>query len=199
MEQQLLMPKATAVWLIENTSLTFDQIARFTGMHVLEVQGIADGEVAIGMVALDPVTNGQLSKSEIERCQADPTASLQMVKRDIPMPLSRTKGPHYTPVTKRADKPDGIAWLIKYHPELSDPQICRLIGTTKPTVNQIRDRTHRNSANIKARSPVLLGLCKYEELDEAIKKAQKGRPPEELENRPEPPSPYDSDPILDAH
>lgn len=169
---QPLMPKATAVWLIENTTLSFEQIAEFCGLHALEVQAIADGEVASGMVGLDPVANGQVAKEEITRCEADPDAKLKMLHQTLPAPAVRTKGPRYTPVTKRGDKPDGIAWLLKTHPELSDAQISRLIGTTKPTIAAIRDRTHWNSPNIKPRHPAQLGLCSQRELDEAIGQAQ---------------------------
>ena len=168
-----LMPKATAVWLINNTALTFDQIAEFCGLHPLEVQGIADGEVAVGMVGLDPVANGQVTQAEIDRCVQDPAARLQMAKRDIPMPATRTKGPRYTPVSKRQDKPDAIAWLLRHHPELADSQIARLIGTTKPTIQAIRDRTHWNAPNIRPKDPVLLGLCSQTDLNSAVEKARR--------------------------
>jgi hypothetical protein len=168
-----LMPKATAVWLINNTALGFDQIAEFCGLHPLEVQGIADGEVAVGMVGLDPVANGQLTQEEIDRCVKDPTARLQMAKRDIPMPATRTKGPRYTPVSKRQDKPDAIAWLLRHHPELADSQIARLIGTTKPTIQAIRERTHWNAPNIRPKDPVLLGLCTQTDLNSAVEKARR--------------------------
>lgn len=173
---QLLMPRATAVWLIENTALSFHQIAEFCSLHELEVQAIADGEVAAGMVGMDPVASGQLSQAEIDRCTADPTARLHLSEPNIPLPASRSKGPRYTPVTKRGDKPDAIAWLLKHHPELSDTTVTRLIGTTKPTINAVRDRTHWNSSNIKARDPVLLGLCTQSELNEAVAKARQNRP-----------------------
>ncbi|MGQ9369659.1 DUF1013 domain-containing protein [Azospirillum sp. ST 5-10] len=163
-----LMPKATAVWLVENTSLSFEQIAAFCGLHSLEVQAIADGEVAVGMVGLDPIANGQLTKSEIERCEADPNAKLKLLVPDLPQPAARSKGPRYTPITKRGDKPDAIAWLLKHHPELSDAQLSRLIGTTKPTISAVRDRSHWNAPNIKPRNPVLLGLCTQRELEEAL-------------------------------
>jgi uncharacterized protein len=165
---QPLMPKATAVWLVENTTLTFEQVAAFCGLHELEVQAIADGEVAVGMVGLDPVVNGQLTRAEIARCEANPDLRLQMVVADLPQPVARSKGPRYTPITKRGDKPDGIAWLLKFHPELSEAALCRLIGTTKPTIAAVRDKTHWNAANIKPRSPVLLGLCSARELEEAL-------------------------------
>ena len=163
-----LMPKATAVWLVENTSLTFEQIAAFCGLHSLEVQAIADGEVAVGMVGLDPVVNGQLTKAEIERCEKNQDLRLKLLVPDLPQPAARSKGPRYTPITKRGDKPDALAWLLKHHPELSDAQICRLIGTTKPTIAAVRDRTHWNATNIKPRNPVLLGLCSQRELEEAL-------------------------------
>lgn len=168
---QPLMPKATAVWLVDNTTLTFEQIADFCGMHVLEVQAIADGEVASGLVGLDPIANGQLTREEIERCQADPNARLQMRKPlDVPKPKGRKA--RYTPVSKRGDKPDAIAWLLRHHPELSDGQISKLIGTTKNTINAVRERTHWNSANIKPRDPVLLGLCTQKDLNAAIARAE---------------------------
>ncbi|CAO3352727.1 DUF1013 domain-containing protein [Azospirillum sp. A26] len=163
-----LMPKATAVWLVENTSLSFEQIAAFCGMHSLEVQAIADGEVAVGMVGLDPIANGQLTKQEIERCEKNQDLRLKLLVADLPQVASRSKGPRYTPITKRGDKPDAIAWLLKHHPELSDAQVCRLIGTTKPTIAAVRDRTHWNVANIKPRGPVMLGLCSQRELEEAL-------------------------------
>ncbi|TWB45171.1 DUF1013 domain-containing protein [Nitrospirillum pindoramense] len=176
-----LMPKATAVWLVENTALSFEQIAEFCGMHSLEVQAIADGEVAIGMVGRDPVGNGELTKDEIERCEKNPDLKLQIRIHDLPQPIARAKGPRYTPVTKRGDKPDGIAWLLKNHPELSDAAISRLIGTTKPTIAAVRDKTHWNTSNIKPRSPVLLGLCSQRELEAALSRARRGLPEPEME------------------
>ena len=136
---QVLMPKATAVWLVENTTLTFDQISAFTGLHPLEVQAIADGEVAGGMTGLDPTTNGQLTKEEIKRAEADPAARLKLSPRDVPMPVARSKGPRYTPVAKRQDRPDAIAWLLKIHPELQDSQVAKLVGSTKSTVQSVKD------------------------------------------------------------
>src|SRR5215470_15706793 len=196
---QLLMPKATAVWLVNNTTLTFEQIAAFCDLHSLEVQGIADGEVAIGIVGLDPTVNGQLTKAEIVRCEADPTARLKMEKPTIPLPAPRTKGPRYTPVAKRQDKPDAVAWLVRHHPELSDAQISKLIGTTKQTIAQVRDRTHWNTANLRPRDPVLLGLCTQTDLNAAILKARKaaGKPatlgPLHPEPQPEEPAQQPSD------
>ena len=170
---QVLMPKATAVWLIENTTLTFNQVADFCNLHPLEVQGIADGEVAIGMTGLDPIVAGQLTQEEIERCSADPELVLKLAEAKVPRPRSRTKGPKYTPVAKRHDRPNGIAWLVRNFPELSDGQIGRLIGTTKPTINSVRDRTHWNMANIKAQDPVALGICSREDLSIEIEKARR--------------------------
>jgi len=170
-----LMPKATAVWLVENTSLTFDQIAEFCGLHPLEVQAIADGEVATQMLGLDPVANGQTTAEELARCQADPDARLKLLETAIPPQQHRHKGPRYTPIAKRQDKPDAILYLLRNHPELSDAQICKLVGTTKPTINAVRDRTHWNSPNLKARHPVGLELCTLEELDQAVTKATRGK------------------------
>ncbi len=167
----LLMPKATAVWLVENTALSFEQIAEFCGMHPLEIQGIADGEVAIGIVGLDPIANNQLTREEIERCEKDRDAKLEMLKAELPTPIQRTKGARYTPVSKRQDRPAAIAWLLRHHAELTDAQIGRMVGTTKPTIQKIRDRTHFDMANIKPTNPVVLGLCTQDALDEAIGRA----------------------------
>jgi len=162
-----LMPKATAVWLVENTTLSFDQIADFCGIHTLEVQAIADGEVAIGIVGLDPIANGQLTREEISRCEQDDTASL-MLASTPDLAQAKARGARYTPVSKRQDKPDAIAWLVKHHPELSDAQLCKLIGTTKETIAKIRDRSHWNTANIKPRNPVTLGLCTEADLEKSV-------------------------------
>lgn len=170
---QPLMPKATAVWLVENTTLTFKQIADFCGLHELEVQAIADGEVAPGMQGIDPVGSGQLSRAEIERCEKDPDGQLQMAKTDIPLPRPRARGARYTPVAKRLEKPDAIDWLIKHYPELTDAQIGKLLGTTKPTIKAVRDRSHWNAQNIRPRSPVELGFCNFNELDAEIIRARK--------------------------
>lgn len=165
-----LMPKATAVWLVENTTLGFDQIAAFCELHPLEVQGIADGEVAIGIVGNDPVAAGELTMEEIERCAGDTTARLVMSAPDIP-PQRRRTGPRYTPVAKRQNRPEAISWLLKYHSELADVQICKLVGTTKPTINSVRDRTHWNTPNINPTDPVSLGMCSQTDLDTAIQTA----------------------------
>ena len=167
-----LMPKATAVWLIDNTALTFDQIALFCGLHPLEVKGIANGDVAQGIKGMDPISSGQLTRSEIERCQEDPTNELQIVdsKREIPVGKpSKTK--KYTPLSKRQERPDAIAWLVRNHAELRDSEISRLVGTTKPTIQSIRDRSHWNISNITPTDPVTLGLCTQIELDEVVAKA----------------------------
>ena len=167
---QPLMPMATAVWLVDNTALTFTQIAEFCQLHELEVQGIADGTVGTHIVGQDPTTSGQLSQEELDRCQADPNARLKLTEDDVKA-VPRTKGPRYTPVSKRQDKPDAIAWLVRHHPELTDLQISRLVGTTKPTILSIRERSHWNIQNIKPQDPVGLGLCRQIELDEAVQLA----------------------------
>ena len=168
---QLLMPKATAVWLIDNTGLSFEQIGEFCDLHILEVQAIADGEVAVGIQGYDPIVNGQLSKLEIDRCELDPEAKLVQSKTNLPQPTARTKGPRYVPVARRGDKPDAIAWVVKHHPEISDSQIGKLIGTTKETIKKIRERTHWNISNITAKHPAMLGLCTQSDLNAAIEKA----------------------------
>lgn len=162
-----LMPKATAVWLVENTTLSFEQIGEFCGMHALEVQAIADGEVAVGIVGLDPIANGQLTAQEIERCEKDDSLFLRL-SATPEQARQQNKGARYTPVSKRQDKPDAIAWLLKHHPDLSDAQICKLIGTTKETIAKVRDRSHWNAANIKPRNPVTLGLCTEPDLEKAV-------------------------------
>lgn len=167
-----LMPKATAVWLVENTALTFEQIAAFCGMHSLEIQAIADGEVGASMMGLNPVANGQLTKDEIARCEADPKAVLKRSVSDLPALMPRSKGARYTPVSKRQDRPDAIAWLLKHHPDLTDLQIRKLIGTTKNSIDAVRSKTHWNMANIKARNPVMLGLCTEADLEKAVAVAQ---------------------------
>lgn len=169
---QPLMPKATAVWLVDNTSLTFEQIADLCQLHELEVQGIADGEVAVGIIGLDPIAGGQLTREEISRCEADPAARLEMQKSETPLTSKRRKGPRYTPVSKRQDRPDAISWLLKYHPELIDSQIAKLLGTTKATIEAVRSRTHWNATNIKPRDPVLLGICSQTELEAEVHKAR---------------------------
>ncbi len=174
MSERPLMPKATAVWLVENTALTFKQIGDFCGLHELEVKGIADGEVAQGIKGLDPIATGQLTREEIERGEKDPEYRLKMARPKVDVPISRVrKGPKYTPLSRRQDKPDAIMWLLRNHPELSDSQIMKLVGTTKPTIEAIRNRTHWNIANIKPRDPVTLGICTQIELDDAVREAAK--------------------------
>ena len=164
---QPLMPKATAVWLVENTALSFEQIAGFCGMHPLEIQGIADGDVSGGIRGLDPVAGGQLTSEEIERCEKDPDAVLSIMDTAKQYISRKTKGSRYTPVARRQDKPDAIAWLVKHFPQMTDAQISKLIGTTKNTIAAVRGKTHWNSSNIKPRDPVLLGLCSQTHLDAA--------------------------------
>jgi hypothetical protein len=168
-----LMPKATAVWLVENTALTFRQIAEFCGLHPLEVQAIADEEVAVGIVGLDPIANGQLTREEIERCEKDSTAHLRMAEAKTPRPSPKTKGPRYTPIAKRQERPDAIAWLLRHYPELSDAQISKLVGTTKSTITAVRERTHWKGANIKPVDPVDIGMCSYEDLLAAVQLARR--------------------------
>ena len=168
-----LMRKATAVWLLDNTTLTFKQIADFCGLHELEVNGIADGEVASGIRGIDPIINNQITKEEIKRCEDDSAADLILFKSPAADGEKRSKGPKYTPLSKRQDKPAAIAWIVKFHPELSDGQISKLIGTTKNTIQAIRDRTHWNINSLTPTDPVILGLCKQTELETALEKSIK--------------------------
>ena len=168
-----LMQKATAVWLIDNTKLTFSQIAKFCGLHELEVNGIADGEVATGIRGMDPISNTQLTAEEIKRCEDDQLADLVLLKNPAAIGEDKRRGPRYTPLSKRQDRPAAIAWIVKFHPELTDAQISKLIGTTKPTIQSIRARTHWNMANFQPVDPVALGLCKQTELDAAVAKSSK--------------------------
>lgn len=176
MSQAPLMPKATAVWLVENTSLTFDQIADFCHLHPLEVKGIADGEVAAGIKGADPTANGQLSREEIDRAQADSDYRLRMAVSKVKLPEMKVRrGARYTPVSRRHDRPNAILWLLRNHPELKDAQIMRLVGTTKSTISQIRDRTHWNSASLQPMDPVTLGLTSQIDLDFEVQRAAKDR------------------------
>lgn len=173
MADRPLMPKATAVWLVDNTKLTFEQIAEFCNLHPLEVKGIADGDVAQGIKGLDPVAIGQLTREQIEAAEANPNLKLKMVvSKHIP-PVKKTsgKGPRYTPVSRRQDRPDAIYWLIRNHPELSDATISKLVGTTKSTIEAVRSRTHWNASNLKAVDPVSLALCSQIDLDMAVQRA----------------------------
>ena len=172
-----LMPHATASWLVDNTALTFEQIAEFCGLHMLEVQAMADDLTSAKYTGRDPLRSGELTGAEIDKGQADPAYRLKMHK--APVTVSRTKGPRYTPVSKRQDKPDGIAWILRHHPEVSDAQISKLIGTTRNTISALRDRSHWNINNITAKDPVTLGLCSQRELDMMVAKAAKGRPDDE--------------------
>jgi uncharacterized protein len=182
-----LMPKATAVWLIEKTALTFTQIAEFCGMHPLEVQAIADGEVAQGIVGYDPVANGQVMAEEIQRCEADPEARLHILPQRDPVPR-RSRGARYTPVAKRNDRPDAIAFLLRNYPQLSEAQVVKLLGTTKETIQKVRERSHWNSANIKPRDPVILGLCSQTDLNAMVAAANE-RLVRDGQAVPEPPAP----------
>ena len=170
-----LMPKATAVWLVDNTALSFDQIADFCELHPLEVKGIADGDVATGIKGEDPTKNGQLTADEIEKCEADSTRKLKLAK-DAVLRAYKQKGPRYTPVAKRQDKPDAIAWLVRNFPTMKDAVIIKLIGTTKNTIGAIRDRSHWNYANLNPRDPVLLGLCTQTALNQAIDEVNAAKP-----------------------
>jgi uncharacterized protein len=180
-----LMPKATAVWLVDNTSLSFDQIAAFCKLHPLEVRAIADGESAQGIKGMDPISSGQLTRDELERAQRDPNRKLKLAESKVRIPVSKRKGPRYTPVSKRQDRPNAIRWLIRNHPELKEAQIIRLVGTTKTTIEAIRDGTHWNAANLTPMDPVTLGLCTQIALDMEVQKANRNRPaptPEENES-----------------
>ena len=173
---QILMPKATAVWLIDNTALTFNQISEFCGLHILEIEGIADGDVATGIRGADPIANGQLAREQIEQGEKDPAYKLRATvfeNETLVNRKSRKKGPRYTPLSRRQDRPDAIAWLVRNHPEIPDSQISKLIGTTRNTINAIRDRSHWNIQNIQAKDPVTLGLCAQRELDAVVAKAAK--------------------------
>lgn len=166
-----LMAKATAVWLVDNTTLSFKQIGDFCGLHELEVQGIADGDVAAGVKGFDPIASNQLDPAEIEKGQRDPNYTLKLKHNPAAEGEEKRRGPRYTPLSKRQDRPAAILWLVKFHPELADSQIARLVGTTKPTIASIRERTHWNIQNIQPIDPVALGLCRQSELDKAVQEA----------------------------
>jgi hypothetical protein len=174
-----LMPKATAVWLVDNTALSFDQIAAFCKLHPLEVQAIADGEAAQSIKGLDPVLTGQLTREDIEKAEADPKYRLGLAEPKVRAPVAKRKGPRYTPVSRRQDRPNAILWLLRNHPELKDAQIMRLVGTTKPTIESIRNRTHWNANNLQPMDPVALGLCSQIDLDFEVDKAAKTLPAQE--------------------
>ncbi len=177
-----LMRKATAVWLLDNTTLTFRQIASFCGLHELEVSGIADGEVASGIRGIDPIINSQLTAEEIKRCEADEKLDLQLFKNPAAVGEKKSRGPKYTPLSKRQDKPAAIAWLVKFHPEITDGQISKLIGTTKNTIKAIRERTHWNINNLSPTDPVILGLCKQIELQKILDKIPREKSEEQKIN-----------------
>jgi len=173
---EILMPKATAVWLVDNTALTFEQIADFTGMHRLEIKGIADGDVAAGVRGTDPVAAGQLEREELDKAEKNPAYRMNASKpKYAELQEAKRKGPRYTPLSRRQNRPDAIAWLVRNHPELSDPQISKLVGTTKTTIQAVRERSHWNSPNIKPTDPVSLGLCTQIDLDAQVAKASDRR------------------------
>jgi hypothetical protein len=181
MQEAPLMPKATAVWLVENTALSFDQVADFCKLHPLEVKAIADGDAAQGIKGLDPIQTGQLTRDEIDKGVADPEHKLQLSKPKVDVPSAKPvagkkKGPRYTPVSRRQDRPNAILWLLRNHPELKDAQIMRLVGTTKSTIAGIRDRTHWNAASLTPMDPVTLGLCSQIDLDFEVQRASKEKP-----------------------
>ena len=171
MSNKPIMAKATAVWLVDNTTLSFKQVADFCGLHELEVQGIADGDVATGVKGFDPVANNQLTQEELDKAQENPLHKLKLKLNAAAAGEEKRRGPRYTPLSKRQDRPASILWLVKFHPELTDGQVSKLVGTTKPTIQSIRERTHWNIANIQPIDPVALGLCKQSELDAAVQKA----------------------------
>lgn len=178
MSQPLLMPKATAVWLVDNTALSFEQIAAFCTLHPLEVQGIADGDVAGGIMGVNPIQNGQLERSEIEKAEADPNYRMKVSDPKVRVAAPKRKGPRYTPISRRNERPNAIKWLVRNHPELKDAQIMRLVGTTKTTIESVRDNNHWNAANLTAMDPVTLGLCSQIDLDMEVKRASKDAPTE---------------------
>jgi hypothetical protein len=172
-----LMPKATAVWLVDNTALTFDQVADFTKMHPLEVRAIADGDAAQGIKGMDPISTGQLTRDEIEKGEKDPNYRLKLGESKVTLPpAAKKKGPRYTPVSRRHERPSAILWLVRNHPELKDAQIMRLVGTTKTTIASVRDRTHWNASTLTPMDPVTLGLCSQIELDFEVQRAAKEKP-----------------------
>ena len=213
MAEAPLMPKATAVWLIDNTSLTFDQIADFCVLHPLEVKGIADGDVAAGVRGIDPISNHQLTRDEIEKAQADESYRMKLSRPKTVVAKGKKKAPRYTPVSKRQNRPDAIAWMVRNHPEISDAQISKLLGTTKATIQSIRDKSHWNSNNLEPIDPVALGLCSQIDLDAVVRKAAAKRaadapiapaegdtlaPATAIETPAEEPAPFSDSPFGDA-
>ncbi|ADM08492.1 hypothetical protein PB2503_02067 [Parvularcula bermudensis HTCC2503] len=175
MADKPLMPKATAVWLIDNTGLTFEQIADFCGLHTLEVKGIADGDVASGVRGIDPITQHQLTREEIEKAEADEDYRMKLSKPKTIVAPPKKKAPRYTPLSRRQERPNAIAWIVRHHPEVPDAQIVKLLGTTKTTIQAIRNKTHWNSSNLEPQDPVALGLCSQFDLDMAVSKAAEKR------------------------
>lgn len=174
MATTLLMPKATAVWLVDNTALSFEQIAAFCSLHPLEVQGVADGDVANGIMGVNPIQNGQLTREEIEKAEGDPNYRLKISDPKVRVAAPKRKGPRYTPISRRNERPNAIKWLLRNHPEMKDAQLMRLVGTTKSTIDSVRDGTHWNNANITPMDPVTLGLCSQIDLDLEVSRASKG-------------------------
>ena len=181
MATPLLMPKATAVWLVDNTSLSFEQIAAFCSLHPLEVQGIADGDVAGGIMGVNPIQNGQLTREEIAAAEADSSYRMKLSDPKVRVAQQKRKGPRYTPISRRNERPNAIKWLLRSHPELKDAQIMRLVGTTKSTIESVREGTHWNSANLAIMDPVTLGLCSQIDLDLEVARASKGAPVEDAD------------------
>ncbi len=181
-QNKLLMPKATAVWLIENTALTFRQIAEFTALTEIEIEALANEDIGRGLVGRDPVEHGEVSRDQLKSAEADSSVRMKMLRNDLPPVKIRAKGPRYTPVSKRSDKPDAISYILKNNPDIKDSKICKLLGTTKPTINAVRDRTHPNAQNIKPRHPAEVGLCTYQEYEIVANKALKaaGKDPEKI-------------------
>lgn len=180
MAQELLMPKATAVWLVDNTALTFDQIGAFCKLHTLEVKAIADGESAQGIKGLSPIATGQLTQELLDKAEADTSVKLELAAPKVSVSTGKKRGPRYTPVSRRQDRPNAILWLVHNHPELKDAQIVRLVGTTKSTIEAVRNRTHWNSSNLERLDPVALGICSQIDLDAEVKKAAKNLPAQPL-------------------
>ncbi|MBL8592459.1 MAG: cytoplasmic protein [Kaistia sp. SCN 65-12] len=180
MATPLLMPKATAVWLVDNTALSFEQIAAFCGLHPLEVQGVADGDVASGIMGVNPLQNGQLTREEIEKAEADPNYRMKISDPKVRVAAPKRKGPRYTPISRRNERPNAIKWLLRNHPEMKDAQIMRLVGTTKSTIDAVREGTHWNNANITPMDPVTLGLASQIDLDLEVSRASKGAAPGDI-------------------
>ncbi|OEO31455.1 cytoplasmic protein [Devosia insulae DS-56] len=180
MATPLLMPKATAVWLVDNTALSFEQIAAFCGLHPLEVQGVADGDVASGIMGVNPIQNGQLTREEIEKAEGDPSYRMKISDPKVRVAAPKRKGPRYTPISRRNERPNAIKWLLRNHPEMKDAQIMRLVGTTKSTIDAVREGTHWNNANITPMDPVTLGLASQIDLDLEVSRASKGAAPGDI-------------------